>query len=315
MGAYTTLTKADAKKILTPFQLGELVSLTPLSLGISNTNYRVEIKSADSTFTSFLLKISDDKGEDALKKEQKILDYLKKLSYPFSIQSLKIKNNQSIFHFKDKVGVLFPFLKGIPPGPSDSTCKDIGFALAKLHTLHLDKESRQIRNHEEVGFGPQAIVEYIKTPFCPIDFKDYFNEIFPDSLDTFINEKFDKGIIHGDLYYDNVLFHNDRLSNVLDFEQSGMGLFIFDLGISISGSCLEKGQIITPLVLSYLTGYEAERPLPEKERAHLNVAILLGLFSISLWRIKRFREGTLDPGRRDSYQELLKRALDYNSLL
>jgi homoserine kinase type II len=124
-------------------------------------------------------------------------------------------------------------------------------------------------------------------------------------LQSFAEANWKESVIHGDLYYDNTLFNNEKLGVILDFEQSGRGEAILDLGISISGTCLEKGMIIAPLVSSYLEGYQSVRPLPKEEKAHLIDAICLGLLSISLWRIKRFKEKNMTPLMAASYKELL----------
>jgi homoserine kinase type II len=87
---------------------------------------------------------------------------------------------------------------------------------------------------------------------------------------------------------------------------------LLDLGISLSGTCLEKGRIITPLVNSYLQGYEAVRPLTTVEKKFLDEAIILGLMSISLWRIKRFKERNLNPLMENSYRDLIVRARNYH---
>jgi len=45
----------------------------------------------------------------------------------------------------------------------------------------------------------------------------------------------------------------------------------------------------------------------------LNHSIILGLFSIALWRVKRFTLGDLDPDRADSYMELIQRAINFKN--
>ncbi|RLA63989.1 MAG: hypothetical protein DRQ88_01055 [Epsilonproteobacteria bacterium] len=310
MGAFTNLTSDEANEILSLYGLGPLISIKALSLGISNSNFKVELKDR-----YILLKVSDDKGEKELIGEQKILDYLAHMRYPYSICTLPLSNGKKIYHYKGMIGVIFEFLEGIPPGPSDDTCYEIGQALALLHSLRKDEMYLELRPHQEVGFSATGVINYLKEKSCPQDFKQLFHKIFSDELKGWQNEDFEEGVIHGDLYYDNTLFHNNRLNILLDFEQSGRGKLLFDIGISISGTCLEKGTIGIMLIESFLMGYESIRPLPTKEKDYLNQAILLGLFSIGLWRIKRFKEGTLDPSRADSYQELLSRALNFFNLL
>ena len=71
MAAYTEITEEEITKILSNYSLGRLIEFTPLSLGISNSNYRIEIKAEDQA-SFYLLKISNDKGQDQLRKEQLI---------------------------------------------------------------------------------------------------------------------------------------------------------------------------------------------------------------------------------------------------
>jgi homoserine kinase type II len=311
MASYTEISLTDASNLLSLYGFTNVVKLTPLSLGISNSNYRVEL--ADKLV---LLKISNDKNMQQLCDEQEILLYLNKLGYPFSLRPFATLNNELVYQYGRYFGVIYPFVEGIPPGPSDYTCSEVGKAIATLHSLKHDSHLlSKLRTHEEVGFGAKEILEYTKSSKCPPDFKEYFKKFFPDLLTAFINTPFEKGIIHGDLYYDNTLFNNNKLSSVLDFEQAGIGEYLIDLGISISGTCLEKGRIITPLVDSYLSGYETIRPLPATEKKHLHHAIILGLMSIALWRIKRFKEGNLNPLMADSYRDLINRADHYFEMI
>jgi homoserine kinase type II len=311
MASYTQIEMAEANNILRLYGLSPVVKLMPLSLGISNSNYRVEL--ADQTI---LLKISNDKNHQQLRDEQEILLYLNSLGFEYSLKPYTTLKNELVYVYGKYFGVIFPFVDGIPPGPSDYTCQEVGKALARLHSLpHDQNQISKLRRHEEVGFGANEILKYTQSKTCPDDFKTAFLNFYPDQLKQFIDSPFEKGIIHGDLYYDNTLFNNNLLSSVLDFEQAGIGEYILDLGISISGTCLEKGRLISPLINSYLLGYEKIRPLNSMEKRHLNDAIVLGLLSISLWRIKRFKEGNLNPLMADSYRDLINRAYHYFEMM
>lgn len=308
MASYTQITPEEAEEILSLYGKNSVNQLTPLSLGISNSNYRVDLKSE-----TVLLKISNDKNQLQLADEQQILFYLHQRGYPFSLKPISLMNGSLVYTYGKYFGVLYPFVPGIPPGPSDFTCREVGAALARLHSLSHDPvEMQKLRPHEAVGYGPKEIRDYVFSSACPEDYREAFNFFFPDKLEQFLSVNFEKGIIHGDLYYDNTLFDNNQLSTVLDFEQAGIGEYILDLGISLSGTCLEKGRIISPLVKSYLAGYESIRPLCAEEKKHLDDSIILGLMSISLWRIKRFKERNLNPMMENSYRDLIVRARDYH---
>lgn len=307
MASYTQIGSKEAEEILHLYGRSNVLKLTPLSLGISNSNYRVDLKNE-----SVLLKISNDKNQLQLGEEQAILLYLSQCGYPYSLKPFTLKTGEFVYNYGPYFGVIYPFIQGIPPGPSDYTCKEVGAALAKLHSIKHDENTLQkLRSHESVGFGAQQILDYSKSSKCPSDYREAFGHFFPDLLEEFLATHFEKGIIHGDLYYDNTLFNNNSLCTVLDFEQAGLGEYLLDLGISLSGTCLEKGRVITPLVNSYLEGYEAIRPLKPHELKFLDHAIILGLMSISLWRIKRFKERNLNPLMADSYRDLIVRAMNY----
>lgn len=310
MGDYTKLKIEEAQAIADLYDLGGLTGLTPLSLGISNSNYRLDVGPHH-----YLLKVSNDKGKKELQQEMELLLYLNSRQFPYSLVPFKTKDDAVVYEYEDKFGVIFPFLDGIPPGPSDIACEEIGIGLATLHSLRHSPEKESIRDHEVVGFGAREVFEFTRSSQCPTDFKELFNLMFPHQLTWFMENEWEEGIIHGDLYSDNTLFKNEKLQALLDFEQGGRGEYILDLGISISGTCLEKGHLITPLIKSFLRGYESIRPLPSEEKIHLADAIALGLFSIALWRIKRFKEKNLNPLMAESYRELLLRAEIFNQTL
>ncbi len=299
MGDYTKLKIADVQTILALYNDDKVESLRALSLGISNSNYEVKTDKSH-----YLLKVSNDKNIEEVQREMEILDFLSAKKYPYSLTPHHTKSNLSVYECGQYYGVLFPFLQGIPPGPSDDTCFEIGKALAKLHMI--SGEFIGLRDSKEISLPPSFIKDYIKQKECPKDFKEAYHSLVDDS---YFKYEFQRGVIHGDLYYDNTLFDQNHLSAVLDFEQSGVGEFIFDLGISLSGSCLEKGRISAELIKSYLKGYESIRPIPDEERDILYQAVIWGLLSISLWRIKRFTIGNLNPLMADSYKELLHRAM------
>ena len=307
MGDYTRLDLSKAQQILRLYHDQELSQLIPLSLGISNSNYKVVLKSGEQ----LLLKVSNDKDHQQLLAEQSILNLLAELGYPFSLRALGTKSGETVYNFEDFYGVLYPFIEGIPPGPSDVTCAEIGRALAKLHSLKFDSSEHSARSHEDVGFGPLKIKDYAQSVSAQKYFVDAYARVFPEGVDHLASTELASGLIHGDLYYDNTLFQNENIAAVLDFEQAGLGEFILDLGISISGTCLEKGLLHPGLIKSYLEGYEEVRPLPDNERALMTDGICLGLFSIALWRIKRFTEGGLNPVLKDSYKDLLNKAIAY----
>lgn len=307
MGSYTSVSHGLAQEIVDLYGLGQVKSLRPLSLGISNSNYKISTEDKN-----YLLKISNAKDHSEVNNEMKILNALKEKYFPYSLVPFQTLEGQSTYELGEYFGVLFPFVDGIPPGPSDQTCHEIGQGLAQLHEIPWSEaEAQKLRPFNQVGDDYKNILEFTKTKECPADFKNLFQELLLPQAEKWENHQHQMGLIHGDLYYDNTLFDNNTLNVMLDFEQAGMGRCLLDLGISISGTCLEKGRIIRPLIDSYLDGYESVTPLSKEEKDLLDYSITLGLFSISLWRIHRFMIGNLSPNMQDSYKSLLYKANNF----
>ena len=310
MGVYSNINLEEINDILLHYELGSAVSFKATMSGISNSNFQVNLCDG----TSVLLKISNDKTIEQLNNEQQVLLALEKRNFRYSIHPFKTLHGKPIYNHKDYYGVVFPFINGLPPKMTDDVCFQVGKALGALHSLEISKEDLGIlRPHDLVGFGGQSIYDYTFKKHAPQDFVTDFNYVFPDKLQNIPYDVFPAGIIHGDLYFDNSLFNDGKLVTLIDFEQSGRGRFILDLGIAISGSCLNnKSDNLDPsLIKSFIKGYEESRHLLTIEKEFINTAILVGFFSIALWRIKRFYEGNLDETKKNNYQDLTTRAKNY----
>lgn len=309
MGVYSDINLVEINNILKHYELGEAVSYSATIEGISNSNYQVTLCSGQN----ILLKVSNDKTIEQLSNEQNILLALSDYNYDFSLKPFRTISGKPIYVHKHFYGVVFPFIKGLPPKINKDSLYQIGSALGELHSLELRREDlERIRPHDLVGHGASHIIDYVNSENAAPDFVEAFYKVFPGKLADIPYDVFPVGIIHGDLYFDNSLFNEGKLVTLIDFEQSGRGRYILDLGIALSGSCLDESRtsIDPQLIEAFLKGYESKRKLLLIEKEYLNLAILVGLFSIALWRIERFYDGVLDESKRYNYRELLQRALN-----
>ena len=314
MASYTELNIDQAQKILALYGIDRIEGIEPISLGISNSNYRVLLKDSE-----LLLKVSNDKNIKQLRQEMQILNYLKNKEFSLCIAPYSTNEGHLVYQEGSFFGVVFPFINGKAPEINGDTSQKVGEALAKLHSITSNRppsEFSRLRNYKLVGFDDDLIRNYVnENKKCPNDFKKKFNQILLPRLNEISGVNLPSGLIHGDLYYDNALFENGELVTILDFEQSGIATFLLDIGISISGTCLKDGKIDQAQIDRFLVGYEQYRPLLEEEKNLLNTFVLIGLFSISLWRIKRFTEGNLDKSKSTFYRQLIERAEQFESEL
>ena len=95
MASYTEISIEDASNILSLYGKGKVKSLFPLSLGISNSNYKVVLENDEVV----LLKISNDKNKQQLSQEQEILVYLNEIGYPYSLRPYALKTGESVYEY------------------------------------------------------------------------------------------------------------------------------------------------------------------------------------------------------------------------
>jgi homoserine kinase type II len=115
------------------------------------------------------------------------------------------------------------------------------------------------------------------------------------------------GVIHGDLFRDNVLWHGDRIAALIDFESASTGPFVFDVMVTIHAWCY--GDAFHPdLVHAFFSGYQTVRTLETAERASLVTEGALAALRFATTRITDFsmRAPPGSPPLRD-YRRFLAR--------
>src|SRR5262249_49151887 len=92
------------------------------------------------------------------------------------------------------------------------------------------------------------------------------------------------GIIHGDLFRDNVLWEADRLVAILDFEQASGGSLAYDLAVCVNDWCW-TGSVRLDLAEALLAGYQRERPLTAADREALLIEVPAAAARFTITRI------------------------------
>jgi homoserine kinase type II len=92
------------------------------------------------------------------------------------------------------------------------------------------------------------------------------------------------GIIHGDLFRDNVLWDGEQITAILDFEQASGGSLAYDLAVCINDWCW-TGAPRSDLAAALVRGYGQVRPLPQGDRAALPAEIRAAAARFAITRI------------------------------
>jgi homoserine kinase type II len=118
------------------------------------------------------------------------------------------------------------------------------------------------------------------------------------------------GLIHGDLFRDNVLFQGDAIAALLDFESASFGPFAYDVAVCLLAWCYTDG-LRFDCAAGLLAGYHAERPLSARELEQLEVEGAIACLRFATTRISDFslRAAPGEQPRRD-YRRFLDRLRD-----
>src|SRR5438876_3815430 len=261
MSVYTTVTTEDLDAWLARYMVGGLVELAPIASGIENTNYFV----------------TTEKGRYVLTLYERLpapeLPFYLNLMAHLARAGVEVPAPEP-----DRTGALFSLLNGKPAGlvaridgesvrhPSASHCAHVGAALARLHVASQSYRPR-LANRRGPSWWRQ--MARVVQPFLTPEQKDLLTSE-PEYQAEYGKGALPKGAIHGDLFCNNVLFHDGRVAGIIDFGFAATDFFAYDLAITVNDWCLigNPDCRLDPMRVAALTrAYHAVRPLNDDERA------------------------------------------------
>ncbi len=270
MAVYTKLYKNDFTKIEKLFDIGQIVSFKGIKKGIENTNYLIKTNSNKYILTIFEKRV-----------DNKDLPFFMSLMHQLSEKKIKcpkpIKNRKGgyLFKVKRKFGCIVTFLKGKDKKKLNSSeCYYIGKNIAKLHISSKSIKLKR-KNSMSLKIWPK-LLKKIDKKINKLDSNLY--NIMKISLDLVKNnwpKNLPSGIIHSDLFIDNIIFNKKKLNGFIDFYFSCNDFYAYELSICINSLCFDKkGRKFLynkSKGRNLINGYQSIRRLSIRERNSLNI--------------------------------------------
>ncbi len=284
MAVFTHFSKEDINNILEDYSfLGELETYQEIEEGVSNSNYLIVTNKNKYILTIF----EKDETEQDLLFFTKLMNFLSKKNHFFSSEVFQGKNG-FLFNYKNKKGIISSFLNGKPIENNipQRFCSDIAENLAEIH-ISLQKSFLEKRKNP-------VDLEKIKNLFFTLEKhidikrKNIINNFFDNFLQKVGFSQLEKGIIHYDLFPDNVFFNKEQqISGIIDFYYSCYDYLIFDLAIVIISWCFdENNKFLAENYSVILDGYQKQRKLTKVEKELLPYFCILSLIRFYLVRLK-----------------------------
>lgn len=258
MSVFTTVTTEQLSDWLRNYELGTLVSLQGIPSGIENTNYFVT-----TTNGKYVLTLFERLTAPTILYCLNLMTHLSHHDIPCP-KPIANLNNQFLGKLNNKPASLVTCLSGKSLEFSNSeNCKEVGILLAKIHISGLSYPD-QMKNSR--GHKWRKITALKVMPFLPkIEAKMLEKELC-SQLSYCFND-LPRGVIHADLFRDNILFVDNVIGGVIDFYFACNDTLLYDLAITVNDWCMsERGELDTENMLSLLRAYHHIRPLTARER-------------------------------------------------
>jgi homoserine kinase type II len=284
MAIYTLLNKKEIAKIADEFVLGDVVSYSGIKNGSVNTHYLIETKRG-----RYFAKIDEVKSELEVKQELDLLFHLKKQGLQ-CLQPLKSKTGRHYLEVQGKCVTISRYLDGVelPVESLNAThLETLGHALANLHLIGRSYK-KGIDNR--FGFNRIAAIYREVRRQLPSHLKNIVRVIDDEFsyLENYLDNNLPKGIIHGDLFPDNVKFKGNRLVGIMDFEAACRGKLIYDLATAVNALCFFDDRYQIDRFEPLISGYESLRPLSLPEWDSFPNELRFSALRFTVTRIKDF---------------------------
>ena len=270
MAVYTKLNQNDIEDILSNYTLGKLESFEGIKEGIENTNYFLLINKKKFILTIYEKRV---KPKD-LPFFSDLMSSLNKANFKCPAPILNNKNN-TVTDFGGKKLMIVSFLDGkAKQNLSPANCKSIGLETAKMHEL--TKNLKFKRPNDLSVLSWRKLFDAVKDE-CTKIHKDLPKLIEENLNDVEKNwpKKLPKGIIHADLFHDNIFFIKDKFSGVIDFYFSCEDFFAFEIAICFNALCFDGSKenlsFNVTKAKNFIEGYTSVRKLNDEEKNNIKV--------------------------------------------
>jgi homoserine kinase type II len=281
VGVFTRLPDAELAELATAFALGAVHTSRPIAAGTINSNFAV-----DTDRGRWFLRVNEGKSEADVVWEARLVTALAAggVATPPPVLA---RDGRPYAPLRDKWVSVFPWRAGQHLAASEvteATAHALGAALGALHrvgrALPETWRRRSIYDHDHLAarFGRFAASQDPQLAGAIPILRD---ELALAAAAADLRARATTGMIHGDLFRDNVLWDADQLVAILDFEQASGGSLAYDLAVCINDWCW-TGAPRLDLARALLAGYG---PLAAADREALPIEVRAAAARFTITRI------------------------------
>jgi len=266
MAVYTDVAADELAEFLSRYDLGELLSYKGIAEGVENSNFLLH-----SSAGYFILTLYEKRvAKNDLPFFLALMTHLasRGISCPLPVKN---RSGEALGTLAGRPAAIISFLEGIwPRKPSAAHCAGVGQALARMHLAGRDFPMARANALSVSGWRPlfehsAARADELQPglrAFIEAELDHLEGGLWPKQLPI--------GVIHADLFPDNVFFLGDRLSGIIDFTFACNDMLAYDVAICLNAWCFESDcSFNVTKARAFLNAYGRERKLSEAEETAL----------------------------------------------
>ena len=270
MAVYTKLSENNLKDFFSKYNLGKLLKFQGIQEGIENSNYFVKTDSGKFILTVYEKRIE----EKDLPFFMGLMKNIFNKNFP-SPEPIINKNGNYITEIFGKKAAVVSFLEGtskknLTPG----NCHEVGIYTAKLHMI---TKNLNIKRTNRLSVNSWRLIYRKIQRNCSKIYPD-LTKIIERNLEVIEDQwpkNIPRGIIHADLFPDNIFFKGSKLTGIIDFYFSCYDFYALEIAICLNALCFEgKNENLSFNVTKakkFIDGYSSIRKLAEEEKESLKI--------------------------------------------
>ena len=261
MAVYTEVSDEELEEFLAAYDIGSLLSYKGIAEGVENSNFMLHTDKGAFFLTLYEKRVAEADLPFFLGLMNHLVD--RGINCPTPIRNRK---GEVLGRLAERPAAIISFLEGVSVRrPQPHHCAELGRALARLHLAGSDFTLSRKNALNVDGWQPlfascrDGIEEYQVGLAAELEEElSFLAREWPHDLPT--------GIIHADLFPDNVFFIGNQLSGLIDFYFACNDAFAYDLSICLNAWCFENDSAFNiTKARALLQGYSQTRKLTDAE--------------------------------------------------
>ena len=259
MSVFTTVSADELTEWLKAYPLGTLLELKGIASGITNTNYFVT-----TTSGRYVLTLFEEHTAEELPYFLDLMTHLAERGVPCP-HPVKRNDGNQLDELNGKPAALVSCLVGRDiETPNEIHCAEVGRVLANMH---IAGESFSGKSHDTRDSVWRQTTADKVFGLLNADDQTMLSQVMQRQASLNL-DRLPQGVIHADLFRDNVLFDGEKIGGLIDFYYACRGAFLYDLAIAVNDWCVSAdGSLDKPRVMAMLKAYHAVRALTAEESA------------------------------------------------